>query len=277
VPRGKSLGKGLDSLSRGLGTKIPIQISEGKRRPEPPIQAAKLASEGGIILKQHIPIYPHWKNYKKDEGQITNYIGKPAGQFTMDVNSKAVHEACTDLLKCGQRQMRYRLKKQYFDGVPANQVRTTSPIKQMTDEQWRELVEMWSCPKHKDKCIKNKLNREKVQFQQRTGSKCYIAKTYVVKQDKYKDTEPTAIDLFKETHCSRKIGFTESMKKAIVSPCFLSFFPILSKVLVKINLSPICKTEIYSFCYNDMEAIVAEPENGQNVKSSTDVVSEVLP
>jgi len=25
-----------------------------------------------------------------------------------------------------------------------------------------------------------------------------------------------------------------------------------------------------------MEAIVAEPENGQNVKSSTDVVSEVL-
>jgi len=76
VPRGKSLGKGLDSLSRGLGTKIPIQISEGKRRPEPPIQAAKLASEGGIILKQHIRIYPHWKNYKKDEGQITNYIGK---------------------------------------------------------------------------------------------------------------------------------------------------------------------------------------------------------
>ena len=45
----------------------------------------------------------------------------------MDVNSKAVHEACTDLLKCGQRQMRYRLKKQYFDGVLANQVRTMSP------------------------------------------------------------------------------------------------------------------------------------------------------
>ena len=55
------------------------------------------------------------------------------------------------------------------------------------------------------------------------------------------------MDLFKETHCSRKIGFTESVKKAIVSPCFL-FSPILSKVLVIINMSPICKTEIYSFC-----------------------------
>ncbi|RLN07370.1 hypothetical protein C2845_PM11G15700 [Panicum miliaceum] len=35
---------------------------------------------------------------------------KRVGQFTMDVNIKVVHEACTDLLKCGQRQMRYRLK-----------------------------------------------------------------------------------------------------------------------------------------------------------------------
>ena len=42
------------------------------------------------------------------------------------------------------------------------------------------------------------------------------------KQDKYKDTEPIAIDLFKEMHCSRKNGFTESVKKAIVSPCFVS-------------------------------------------------------
>jgi len=145
----------------------------------------------------------------------------------MDVNSKAVHEACTDLLKCGQRQMRYRLKKQYFNEIPANQVRTTSPIKQMTDDQWRELVEMWSSPKHKDKCIKNKLNREQVQFQQRTGSQCYIAKTYVVKQDKYKDTDPTAIDLFKETHCSRKIGFTESVKKAIKMMDKMSSLPLM--------------------------------------------------
>ncbi|RLN18948.1 uncharacterized protein C2845_PM02G17210 [Panicum miliaceum] len=90
----KNLGKGLDSLSRGLGTKIPIQISEGKRRPEPPIQAAKLASEGRIILKQHIPIYPQWKNYK-DEGQITNYIGKLVGQFTMDIN-RPTEEELTD-------------------------------------------------------------------------------------------------------------------------------------------------------------------------------------
>jgi hypothetical protein len=67
----------------------------------------------------------------------------------MDVDNKAVKDACVDMLKGGQRQMRYKLKKEYFDNIPTNQVRSTSPVKSMTDEQWRKLVEMWSSPKHK--------------------------------------------------------------------------------------------------------------------------------
>ncbi|CAN6362614.1 unnamed protein product [Urochloa humidicola] len=244
VQRKRSMGKELDRISRGLGTKLAIQIFEGKRRPEAPMQAAKLASEGGIILRKHIPILPRWKDYKENPSEVKNYIGKIAGRFTIDVNSKAVTDACVDLMKGGQRQMRYRLKKKYFNGVPANEVCTTSPLKSMTDDQWKELVEMWSTPKHKDKCIKNCKNREQVKFQQRTGSQCFIAKAYVVKQEKYKDTEPSAIDLFKDTHCSKNNGFSESVKKAIV----------------------------------DMEAIVAEPvQDGQQPKSSAEVVSEVLP
>jgi hypothetical protein len=54
-----------------------------------------------------------------------------------------------DMLKTSQPQMRYRLKKEYFNNVPANQVRTTSPLPSMTDDQWKILVEKWSTPKHK--------------------------------------------------------------------------------------------------------------------------------
>ncbi|CAN6179104.1 unnamed protein product, partial [Urochloa humidicola] len=100
-----------------------------------------------------------------------------------------------------------RLKKTYFDDVPANQVRTTSPLKDMTDDQWKALVEMWSSPKHKEKCLKAKECREKVKYLHKTGSRCYIAQTYVVKQEgKYKDAPPTAIDLFSDLHCSSKTG-----------------------------------------------------------------------
>lgn len=56
-----------------------------------------------------------------------------------------VTSACADMLMVEHA----KLKQKYFDGVPANQVRTTSPCSSMTNEQWRKLVDMWSNPKHK--------------------------------------------------------------------------------------------------------------------------------
>jgi hypothetical protein len=67
----------------------------------------------------------------------------------MDSDSKVVEDACLDMLKSGQHQMRYRLKQKYFNGIPANQVRTTSPISSMSDDDWRKLVEKWSTLTHK--------------------------------------------------------------------------------------------------------------------------------
>jgi hypothetical protein len=67
----------------------------------------------------------------------------------MDTKTKAVQDACVDLLKGGQRQMRYRLKMKYFNGLSQNQVRKTSPVGSMNDEQWLELVNMWSKSEHK--------------------------------------------------------------------------------------------------------------------------------
>ncbi|KAJ1283862.1 hypothetical protein BS78_03G159700 [Paspalum vaginatum] len=67
----------------------------------------------------------------------------------MDTNSKAMDDACLDMLKNGVRRMRYRLKKKYFNGVPANQLRTTSPVDTMTDAQWKKLVDMWTTSAHK--------------------------------------------------------------------------------------------------------------------------------
>jgi len=68
----------LDNISRGLRDKIPVHISEGKLRLEEPLQAAKLASEAGITIQDHVPIYPHWKHYKDVAAKpiITNYTDK---------------------------------------------------------------------------------------------------------------------------------------------------------------------------------------------------------
>lgn len=55
-------------------------------------------------------------------------------------------------------QMRYRLKHKYFNGISANQVRTTSPISNMSDNEWRKLVEKLSAPNHKVLAIDHSIN-----------------------------------------------------------------------------------------------------------------------
>ncbi|KAE8789323.1 hypothetical protein D1007_36497 [Hordeum vulgare] len=54
-------GKGLERITKSLGTKVPIQIAEGMKHPEKPLQEAKFASDCGLIARSHLPILPHFK------------------------------------------------------------------------------------------------------------------------------------------------------------------------------------------------------------------------
>ena len=58
-------GKGPERITKSLGSKLPIQIAEGMKHPEKPLQAAKLASECGLVARSHLPVLPHFKLYKK--------------------------------------------------------------------------------------------------------------------------------------------------------------------------------------------------------------------
>jgi hypothetical protein len=66
--------------------------------------------------------------------------------LAINTNHAPTGEAMTDLMRVAMNQ-RYRLKKRYFNGVPANQIRTTSSVRYMTDVEWRALVARWSDPK----------------------------------------------------------------------------------------------------------------------------------
>jgi hypothetical protein len=72
-------------------------------------------------------------------------------QLRLDIDKAhpPTQEACWNVLKCGVRQRCYRLKQTYFNGVPANQIRTTSHAPCMSNAQWCELVETWSSAKNK--------------------------------------------------------------------------------------------------------------------------------
>lgn len=70
------MGKLLDRMTRAMGKRLPITVIEGNRRPDKPVQAAKLASEGGITIRGSVPILTHWKEYKKrDSTVLDDFMG----------------------------------------------------------------------------------------------------------------------------------------------------------------------------------------------------------
>ena len=76
-PRNRK-GKGLERMTKSLGTKVTIEIAEGMLRPGKPLQATKLATEGGLIARSHTPVLPRFKDYTKNKALMDNYIGKVA-------------------------------------------------------------------------------------------------------------------------------------------------------------------------------------------------------
>ena len=67
----------LDKMSKSMGElRMPISVVEGNRRPHDPVQAAKFASEAGVVVRSQVPIFPHWKHYKQQIELLNGFVAK---------------------------------------------------------------------------------------------------------------------------------------------------------------------------------------------------------
>jgi hypothetical protein len=57
--RPRTRGIMLDKMSKSLGVRMCISIAEGNRRPHDLVQAAKFASEVGVVVRKEVPILMH--------------------------------------------------------------------------------------------------------------------------------------------------------------------------------------------------------------------------
>ncbi|XP_039803998.1 uncharacterized protein LOC120668141 [Panicum virgatum] len=215
--RGVNMGHGLQRLTRAHGAKLPVVITEGNIRPVEPKIAAMYATKCNIAVRNHIPVFKHWKEYKKHPALFELFLGRLRAKFDIDTSNEVVRKGCLEMMQSAVRQQRYKLKKDFFDSVPLHLVRKTSPVKVMSNEQWIDLVDSWMTPQKMEASRKNKENRDDVKFHQTTGSCSYPV--YVEKKlvkDEYKDKELDAVDLFKMCHYSnKKKGYTPTVQSAI--------------------------------------------------------------
>ncbi|KAE8798818.1 hypothetical protein D1007_26007 [Hordeum vulgare] len=193
-------GKGLERITKWLGTKVPIQIAQGMKRPEKPLQAAKFASECGLVARSHLSVLPHFKEYKNNATLVEDYIGEVDENFEINTDSETIKYACKDVLQKSSKNRRHNIKKKYFDTVAANKVSTKSPVPDLTDGWEWAMVPFFLFH---------------VSDQSRNNREHQISKSTPYKEER-KGEELSAIDLFKATHNSKKHGFLEPVKIAIV-------------------------------------------------------------
>ena len=79
-PRPQTLGILLDNMCKSMGgLRIPISVAEGNRRPHDLMQAAKFASEAGVVVRHQVPILMHWKQYtekRHDAVYCTRFVDR---------------------------------------------------------------------------------------------------------------------------------------------------------------------------------------------------------
>jgi hypothetical protein len=70
------MGKALSKLSRARCGKLPVIILEGQIRLVVPLVAAKFATECNIVVRNHVLVLKHWKDYKDKSGYFKDFLGK---------------------------------------------------------------------------------------------------------------------------------------------------------------------------------------------------------
>ncbi|KAG8064715.1 hypothetical protein GUJ93_ZPchr0004g38133 [Zizania palustris] len=78
--------------------------NEGKIRHVVPLVAAKFATECNVIVRNHVPMLKHWKDYKKYPGLLSLFIGKLGAKFDINTSDAVVENACFQMMKVAVRQ-----------------------------------------------------------------------------------------------------------------------------------------------------------------------------
>ncbi|KAE8809349.1 hypothetical protein D1007_14028 [Hordeum vulgare] len=122
--------------------------------------------------------------------RITKSLGTKEN-FEMNTDSETIKYACKDILQKSSKNRRHKIKKKYFDTVATNKVSTKSPVPDLTDGEWQALDGNgpWSPSS---------------------------SSMFLIRKEERKGEELSAIDLFKATHNSKKHGFSEPVKIAIL-------------------------------------------------------------
>ena len=72
---------------------MPLESTDGERRPKDPVQSAKLSSECGIHIRNKFPLATHWKQYSDKDSPLINVIPDAIKTVAVSLHTSSLHIA----------------------------------------------------------------------------------------------------------------------------------------------------------------------------------------
>lgn len=194
--RGPTRGLGLEKFNKNNQRKMLIEIAHGKGRPIAVDQSAKLSSELGVISRKFMPIPTQWNKLSDDSKD--HACERLQSKFQIDLNDDYVKKSVKSILKNLTKNQRYKLHLYYKSFDSDEEARRNIPTKvNMSDENWKELCDMWKDKKFQERCKTNAENRSKCKWSHNQGSRAFVVSRAMMSKD---NEEPDRIEFFKKTH-----------------------------------------------------------------------------
>ncbi|XP_020260850.1 uncharacterized protein LOC109837148 [Asparagus officinalis] len=169
--RGKTRGVNADKVFSQLNSKIPVTLTEENGRPTGPY-AEMFANEIGYTIRNYAPT-ECWKKIEK--AYVENLIKRMQNKFEFDMSLPWVQRYVITTCQTVYCNFRYKLKKHFEQFSTIEEAIQNKHEAVKTQEEWEFLCTHFSSEKFKIRSEKNVLNRSKLTYHHKAGSKSFMS------------------------------------------------------------------------------------------------------
>ncbi|CAJ2673382.1 uncharacterized protein LOC123897932 [Trifolium pratense] len=209
--RGRTIGLGVSKKKKKSATgKLHVDIPADKMVANGP-GAANFVTEVSIVVLKNAPF-----NVKKwgkiPQAKLDKIVSKVLDTFDID-NTTHNNDVILETAKRLYRNHRCRFH-QHFSQYNTNEIALKHKPEDISEEDWKFLVDYFSSPDYKAISERNKVNKAKQVIKHRCGRKSFQAVSYDAR-DPETQKEPNFQDLWRMTHTNSNGEWKDDASKEI--------------------------------------------------------------
>lgn len=150
-------------------------LSQLQRRPIPadwnPILVIPSLKDNAFnVVRDYVHIFPSWEDYSEDKHHFHIFLSHLRARVNLDSHDE---QSLLMLFKEALQQYWCYLRKSHFDGKSLNEFLVKSPVLNLEDIEWKNLVMHWSRSEDEEICSKKNSGLKRTTGYRKYAARCF--------------------------------------------------------------------------------------------------------